>query len=232
MSARNSDVAFIGHLVNDFIIIDFEKKISRLGGIANCADSFADLDKKNEFTSKSIPLIYGDAIISIDTKSSEKFVHAEINRGGKSKFYKRYKKLLKNFRWTHVSYINKLDDFEYPKEGIVSVDLCAGPTILHMGQERCPDYIFVSTDEHSAQTISLQYGEKAKIISHNPYGCELFLNGEVKKRIYGQKNENLIVLGAGDHFASAFIYAKLKKKTDEKALEFADTKTRKWLLSQ
>lgn len=223
-----TDLLLIGHAVEDWIFEDDREPRQQFGGIYNVARGF----KKN--TSEHFkpvnpkisiePCSYGHAFIKIDRKNATKDVSASLN--DRHRQYKQF-----SSKWTHFSYFNEMHFFNIlKKEGILSADLCEGhePASLNIF-----DYVFCSIDEFNPTFLSAE-NRVPIIIAHSPEVVQIWNGGEKlwqSKPIREMKN--ICILGAGDFFASSFIFGKMYVEySDSESCEFAIKKTNNFLINK
>jgi len=210
------DITLYGHLTND-TIIDGDTTSMSLGGLYNCWRTFGELDKNLKLG--LMPTAIGTAEITINRKDSSRISKASLNET-----LLPYE--IKPAKISHVLYLNELQDVSFLSElkGMVSADLCKGKE-LNYDLLQYVDFLFVSQDEHDVQKLR----DKAHglIISHAPTGSVVFANNLNQPYMMHRTHmvENANVLGAGDMFASCFLYAIHKKWSLHGAIEFAHITT-------
>jgi hypothetical protein len=211
------DITLYGHLTND-TIIDGDKETMSLGGLYNCWRTFNELDRNLQVG--LMPTVVGTAEITIDRKTSTRTSKANLNET-----YLQTE--IKPSRISHVLYLNELEDTSFLPNlrGIVSADLCKGRE-LNYDLLKYVDYLFVSDDEHDVQKLK-DYSEGGLVISHTPRGSIIFSGNLVQPYLMHRTHmvEEANVLGAGDMFASCFLYAIHKKWSLHGAIEFAHITT-------
>jgi len=213
------DIALYGHLIVD-TIYDGNHKTMELGGLANMRRTFTKLD--NNLNLGIIPTVLGEADIFINRETSTRSSKANLNIN-KLNFE------IKDSSISHVLYINELEhtDFIQNLPGIITADCCKGKPI-NPNLLRYIDYLFVSDDEVS-DLETLKELTKGTIILHSPDGSIIYKDG-IEKHYHVDKNikiQNANVLGAGDMFASCFLFAIYNKI--ENAIDYAHTTTSKLL---
>lgn len=210
------DITLYGHLTND-TIIDGDTETMSLGGLYNCWRTFTELDKNLQIG--LMPTVVGSAEITIDRKTCTRTSKANLNET-----YLQTE--IKPSKISHVLYLNELEDTSFLPDlkGIVSADLCKGRE-LDYNLLQYVDFLFVSQDEHDVQKLR----DKAHglIISHAPTGSVVFANNLMQPYMMHRTHmvEEANVLGAGDMFASCFLYAIHKKWSLHGAIEFAHITT-------
>jgi len=209
------DIVIYGHLTIDTIFnINNNESICNkdLGGIVNNWIHFLKINKLN-YTIQIKPLYFGEAFIIIDKNKAERYSKCELN-------LKKYDIDFINTKWTHLMYLNYLnleEDTikEFQKHSkIISGDLCLNNEFNY---DLIPyiDFLFISEDEYNK--IDILKKPKQFFILHTPTSSKaisenITINIDEKElnenNIYKLKNVN--VLGAGDFFATSFIYKLLE----------------------
>jgi sugar/nucleoside kinase (ribokinase family) len=207
------DITLYGHLAID-TIHDGDKKTMSLGAMANMARTFKDIDAN--ISLGLCPTAIGEADIYIDRKESTRDSIANLNR------YE-YDSPIKPSHISHILYINQLTntDFISKLDGIVTADTCKGPKV-DVELLKYVDYLFVSYEElHDLDELAEH--TKGAVIIHTSVGSTVRINGE-KKAFFIDPSmfvKDANVLGAGDMFASCFLYDLLKSGSMESAIGYA-----------
>jgi len=209
------DIALYGHLVFD-TIVDGCKINSELGGIGNVWKSLKSFDA--DLSVYACPTVIGESTITIDRKNSKRTSESYLNMNTVEFTVERAK-------INHIAYINELMNTSFMPQltGTIFADICTGKP-LDVRTQAYVDYLFVSEEDlHLVNTKSF----KGKLVVHSPRrSCVGEHSYETPPENYV---ENANVLGAGDHFAACFMYAKLNDRTDEDSLVLSHTLTTKWL---
>jgi len=211
------DVAIYGHLVFD-TIFDKGKKVKDFGGIANVWRSFNYIDPKLEVY--VCPTDIGTAHITLHKEESERDGHSQLN-------IHKVDLSIQPAKYNHILYINELDDLEFISrlDGINTADICAGRELDSIVLPFL-DYIFVShEDKHLLPDLSDYNGV---VVYHSPKRS--YTNTGLE--YVAKENEyikGLNVLGAGDFFASCFIYAHMHERKDVDCLTLSHKLTTRWL---
>lgn len=208
-----SDLTIYGHLVVDRLYDDYKKR-NALGGIANCWRALSLLSP--EMSIEVQPLAVGEALIYIDRVHNQRISNAIINK--QSVPFEYY-----NSKMYHVAYLNDLKDLKFLRQlkGIVFADVCSSN--FDLGALQFVDYFFIS-DEDAEHDVTF-YGTLARkgAILHSSKGS-MFSDGKTIKQ-FSVPDEcyinNVNVLGAGDMFASSFIYGMYKNKSIDECIENA-----------
>lgn len=211
------DITLYGHLTND-TIFDGQIESMSLGGIANCWRALTDLD--SNMTIGMSPSALGEANIYIERKQCKRNSIAELNK-------ETFDIVIRPAKISHVAYLNELHDTSFIKDlqGATSADLCKGAEVNYELLKHF-DYVFVADDEgHDIEKIRWYSN---MVILHSSEGSVISA-GEIIQPPYivhkMHKVENANVLGAGDIFASCFLYAIHNKWSLDGAREFAHIKT-------
>jgi hypothetical protein len=211
------DITLYGHLTNDHIF-DGQDEYMSLGGIANCWRALSDLDMKMNIGLS--PSALGEANIYIERKQLKRNSIAELNK-------ETFEVKVKPSKMSHVLYLNELHDTSFIKElsGVLSADLCKGEEVKYELLKHF-DYVFVANDEdHDIEKIRWYSN---MVILHSPEGSVISVGEMIQPPYMVHKMhivENANVLGAGDMFASCFLYAIHNKWSLDGAREFAHIKT-------
>ena len=213
------DITLYGHLTVD-TIFDGNSQKRTLGAMANMWRTFSHI-KDDALKVALSPTAYGEALIYIDRDNSSRTSNANLNK--RTQYAK-----LRESKISHVLYINELPklDFLSKLSGIVSADTCAGKDV-DLSLLKYIDYLFISDDD-AGQIDQIICHTKGITILHSPTGSIIF-EGQNKIFEYQVPKQymvnNVNVLGAGDMFASYFLYATLRQQELRSAIEFAHTHT-------
>ena len=211
------DITLYGHLTNDHIF-DGEVESMSLGGIANCWRALTHLDDKLSIGIS--PSALGEANIYVERKQLKRNSIAELNK-------ETFDIVIRPSKISHVLYLNELHDTSFIERlnGVTSADLCKGAEVNYELLKHF-DYVFVADDEgHDIEKIRWYSN---MVIVHSPEGSvisvgELIQPPHLVHKMHRVENAN--VLGAGDMFASCFLYAIHNKWSLDGAREFAHIKT-------
>jgi len=213
------DITLYGHLTVD-TIFDGNTQKRTLGAMANMWRTFSHIQDNSLKISLS-PTACGEALIYIDREDCSRTSNANLNK------YLQDAKI-KESKISHILYLNELPKLEFlPKlSGIISADTCAGRN-LNLDLLPYIDYLFIS-DEDASQIDQILSHMKGITILHSPTGSSVFKDQNQVfvyqiPEIYMVKKVN--VLGAGDMFASYFLYALLRQHTLKSAIKFAHIHT-------
>ena len=212
------DISLYGHLTVD-TILDGESERKTLGSIANVWKALLEIDSTLKIGLS--PIDIGEALIYIDKQSAQRYSKASLN------LRKNSPKIIQA-KINHLVYLNEMSDTEFILEldGIVAADVCSGKR-LNKDILKYVDYLFIS-DEDVDDFQTLVEATKGWVILHSSTGS-IFSNG-TEKYSYNIPEEkhlkNVNVLGAGDTFASCFLYKLLGGTGNiQDWIEFAHLKT-------
>ena len=202
------DVALHGHLTID-TIVDDTRETKTLGSMANVWKSLVTLDPSLRVGIS--PIHIGEALIYVDHDSSRRYSKGALN-------LKTLRPRIQTAKIHHITYINEIDDLEFIKslDGIVCADVCAGKP-LRGDIINYIDYLFIS-DEDSNNLNELVKGTKGWVVQHGSTWSWV-TDGHVvcEYNLPREKHlSNVNVLGAGDTFASCFLYKLLRGEGDIK----------------
>lgn len=193
------DISLYGHLTLD-TIVDGENTYTKLGAMANMWRTFARFGQNVKLG--VYPTSFAEAMIYIDRDNCKRHSTGMIIQKN------REAKILQS-NISHVLYLNELPGAEYISQltGIVSADLCTGKKINDK-LLKYVDYLFVSKEDlKRPTTISKKF--QGYMIAHDPYGSDIYYEGDLLNSYKMPESafvENANVLGAGDIFASCFLY--------------------------
>ena len=218
------DIALYGHLTIDRIFDGFEER-QTLGAMANMWRTFKliapDLDIG------LTPTSIGEAMVYIDRDSSTRYSNFVPD-------IKTNKPIIKESKISHAMYINKLLDISWLKDlkGIISADVCAGPRV-DASLLQYVDYFFIADEDAYADLSTMCKDTKGYVILHtNKSSVVSDGTNETKYKI----EENMFVeksnvLGAGDMFASSFLYALNNNMSIEQIQKYAHETTSRLITS-
>jgi sugar/nucleoside kinase (ribokinase family) len=213
------DVTLYGHLTIDTILED-TKQVQTLGSMANVWKSLLEID--NSIKIGLSPIDIGEALIYIDKEKSQRYSKATLN-------LKSFHPKIISSKINHLIYINEMTNTDFIKDldGIVTADICPGKK-LNLNLLQYIDYLFIS-DEDVDDLVELENHIRGYIILHSSTSS-FVTNGFDDFEYHLPKEmilQNVNVLGAGDIFASCFLYKLLREsKQDIKNwIEFAHIKT-------
>jgi len=212
------DITLYGHLTND-TIFEGQSETMALGGIANCWKALSTIDSNLDVG--LVPLTLGEANIYIERKECKRSSIAELNK-------EIFDPRIKESKISHIMYINELPsmDFITDLRGIVSADTCKGTTLKDKNLLQYIDYLFVA-DEDGQDIDFLRENVRGCVILHTPEYSKILTKEKETTFVVPEdwKVQNVNVLGAGDFFASSFLYAIHKGWTKEVAAHWAHSIT-------
>ena len=194
------DITLYGHLTVDRIFDGFEET-QTLGAMANMWRTFKliapDLDIG------LVPTSIGEAMVYLDRDSCTRYSNFVPD-------IKTNAPIIQQSKISHAMYINKLLDVSWLKDlkGTISADVCAGPKV-DSGLLQYVDYFFIADEDaySDLKTICkdtkgfvILHTNKSSVISDGRYENKY----EIDQSLFVPKSN---VLGAGDMFASSFLYA-------------------------
>ena len=212
------DITIYGHLFND-TIYDGQLETMALGGIANCWKALNDIDANLSIGLS--PTALCEANIYIERTHSKRNSIPSFN-------LEVFEPRIKESKISHILYLNELPtvDFIASLDGIISADTCKGSEIKNPNVLQFIDYLFVADDD--GQDIDfLRKNVKGHVILHSPTYSRVLRKATDTKFDVPDKwiLKNVNVLGAGDFFASSFLYAIHKGWTLEGAVQAAHCTT-------
>lgn len=213
------DISLYGHLTID-TIIDGDSEKKSLGSMANVWKSLLEIDPSLNIGLS--PIDIGQALIYIDKLAAQRYSKANLN-------LVQHKVKIFDSKIHHLIYLNEMtnNDFISSLGGIISADICTGKSV-NKDLLKFIDYLFISDEDIENDLESYISATKGYVIMHSPSGS-IVTNG-VDEFFYKLPEEMMLrgvnVLGAGDTFASCFLYKLLKNEGDiHNWIEFAHLKT-------
>ena len=212
------DISLYGHLTVD-TLLDGETEKKTLGSIANVWKALVELDSSINIGLS--PIDIGQALIYIDKKAATRVGKASLN-------LKKFAPKIIESKVHHILYLNEISDTAFipALDGIITADICPGKSIRKELLQNI-DYLFIS-DEDCDDFDALVEATKGWVILHSATGS-ICSNG--KDEFFWKLNEddilkNVNVLGAGDIFASCFLYKLLGEDADIRHwIEYSHLKT-------
>tara|TARA_B100000424_G_scaffold214729_1_gene172537 strand:- start:7160 stop:7837 length:678 start_codon:yes stop_codon:yes gene_type:complete len=194
------DITLYGHLTVDRIFDGFEEK-QTLGAMANMWRTFKLIAPNLDIG--LIPTSIGEAMVYLDRDNCTRYSNFVPD-------LKTNKPIIKQSKISHAMYINKLLDVSWLSDlpGIVSADVCAGPKVDRTLLQYV-DYFFIADEDAYADLKTMCKDTKGYVILHTNKSSvmsdgryeNLF---KIEEEMFVPKSN---VLGAGDMFASSFLYA-------------------------
>ena len=193
------DITLYGHLTVDRIFDGFEEK-QTLGAMANMWRTFKQIAP--DLDVGLVPTSIGEAMVYIDRQSCTRYSNFVPD-------LKTNSPIIKETKISHAMYINKLLDISWLKDltGIISADVCAGPKV-DTSLLQYIDYFFIADEDAYADLSTMCKDTKGHVILHTNKSS-IVSDGTaehsftIDEDLFVQKSN---VLGAGDMFASSFLY--------------------------
>jgi hypothetical protein len=213
------DISLYGHLTID-TILDGNSEKKQLGSMANVWKSLLDVDPTLNIGLS--PIDVGQALVYIDRLASQRYSKASLN-------LVQHRAKIFESKIHHLIYLNEMTihDFIPALDGIVTADVCTGKSV-NKDLLKHIDYLFISDEDMESDLSDYADATKGYVILHSSSGS-IISNGE--EEFFYKLPEDLIlkgvnVLGAGDTFASCFLYKLLRNEGDIHSwIEFAHLKT-------
>jgi len=213
------DISLYGHLTID-TILDGNSEKKQLGSMANVWKSLLDVDSTLNIGLS--PIDVGQALVYIDRLASQRYSKASLN-------LVQHRAKIFESKIHHLIYLNEMTihDFIPALDGIVTADVCTGKSV-NKDLLKHIDYLFISDEDMESDLSDYADATKGYVILHSSSGS-IISNGE--EEFFYKLPEDLIlkgvnVLGAGDTFASCFLYKLLRNEGDIHSwIEFAHLKT-------
>jgi hypothetical protein len=197
------DIALYGHLTIDTILDgDTEKKT--LGSMANVWKALLELDATLDIGLS--PIDVGQALIYVDKPAAQRYSKVNLS------LVEHQVKMMSS-KISHLIYLNEMTrhDFIPALDGIVTADICPGKPV-NKEMLQYVDYLFISDEDIRGGLSELTESTKGWVILHSASGS-VVSNGE-EEFFYKLPEELMLkdvnVLGAGDIFASCFLYKLLE----------------------
>ena len=194
------DITLYGHLTVDRIFDGFEEK-QTLGAMANMWRTFKLIAPNLDIG--LIPTSIGEAMVYLDRDNCTRYSNFVPD-------LKTNKPIIKQSKISHAMYINKLLDVSWLSDlpGIVSADICAGPKVDRTLLQYV-DYFFIADEDAYADLKTMCKDTKGYVILHTNKSSVMsdgrYENSfKIEEEMFVPKSN---VLGAGDMFASSFLYA-------------------------
>tara|TARA_A100001201_G_scaffold14675_1_gene17835 strand:+ start:4347 stop:5018 length:672 start_codon:yes stop_codon:yes gene_type:complete len=197
------DIALYGHLTIDTILDgDTEKKT--LGSMANVWKALLELDATLDIGLS--PIDVGQALIYVDKPAAQRYSKVNLS------LVEHQVKMMSS-KISHLIYLNEMTrhDFIPALDGIITADICPGKSV-NKEMLQYVDYLFISDEDIKGSLSEYTNATKGWVILHSASGS-VVSNGE-EEFFYKLPEELMLkdvnVLGAGDIFASCFLYKLLE----------------------
>ena len=213
------DISLYGHLTIDTITDgDTEKK--SLGSIANVWKALLMVDPTLDIGLS--PIDVGQALIYVDKPAAQRYSKVNLS-------LVQHKAKIFESKINHLIYLNEMTkhDFIPALSGIISADICPGKPV-NKDLLSFVDYLFISDEDIDCDLSDLASITQGWVILHSSSGS-IVSNGD-EEFFYKLPEELMLkdvnVLGAGDTFASCFLYKLLRNEGDIRTwIEFSHLKT-------
>ena len=209
------DLVIYGNLTKD-IIIDIDNlstKQTSIGGIINSWFHFKKINKNN-YLIDFIPMTYGESVILLE--NNKRFSKSNLN-------LKMIDYNIVKSKISHIMYLNDIENLDIDKiikikekSTYLSADTCSSSenSTINIEYLKYIDFLFISEDEFIFNKELYLNNISGFIITHYPTGSNIYFpkinNITITEKDLEKENiyfkEKCNVLGAGDCFASAFIY--------------------------
>ena len=193
------DITLYGHLTVDKIFDGFVEK-QTLGAMANMWRTWKLIAP--DLNIGLVPTSVGEALIYVDRESCTRYSNFVSD-------IKVNKPIIKESKMSHALYINKLPDVSWLADltGTISADVCAGPKVDTNLLQNI-DYLFIADEDAYADLKTMCKDTKGYVILHTNKSSVIsdgrYENTfKIDEEMFVPKSN---VLGAGDMFASSFLY--------------------------
>lgn len=213
------DIALYGHLTID-TITDGDTERKTLGSMANVWKALLEIDATLDVGLS--PIDVGQALIYIDKPAAQRYSKVNLS-------LVQHQVKMMSSKVSHLIYLNELTrhDFIPALDGIITADICPGKPV-NKDLLQYVDYLFISDEDIRGGLAEYTDATKGWVILHSASGS-VVSNGEDEffyKLPEDLMLKNVNVLGAGDIFASCFLYKLLQEQGDIHTwIEFAHLTT-------
>lgn len=213
------DISLYGHLTID-TILDGVKERKSLGSMANVWKALLELDATLDIALS--PIDVGQALIYVDKPAAQRYSKVNLS-------LVQHQAKIFNSKIHHLIYLNEMTrhDFIPALDGVITADICPGKSV-NKELLKYVDYLFISDEDIDGGLSEYTEATKGWVILHSASGS-VVSNGE--NEFFFKLPEELMlrdvnVLGAGDTFASCFLYKLLRSEGDiHNWIEFSHLKT-------
>lgn len=218
------DITLYGHLTVDRIF-DGCDETQTVGAMANMWRTFKQIAP--ELDIGLVPTSIGEALIYVDRESCTRYSNFVPDLKTKNP-------LIHESKISHAMYINILPDVTWLNQlkGKISADVCAGTKVDSTMLQHI-DYFFIADEDAYSDLSTMCKDTKGYVILHTNKGS-VISDGRYESKytlddsLFVPKSN---VLGAGDMFASSFLYGiHLGLQTDQ-VQQFAHETTSKLIKS-
>jgi len=213
------DISLYGHLTID-TILDGDSEKKSLGSMANVWKSLLEIDPTLNIGLS--PIDIGQALVYVDKPAAQRYSKANLN-------LVQHKVKIFESKIHHLIYLNEItiNDFIPALDGIITADICPGKSV-NKELLKFVDYLFISDEDIDSDLTDYVGATKGYVVLHSSTGS-VVSDGE--NEFFYKLPEELVlkgvnVLGAGDTFASCFLYKLLRNEGNIHSwIEFAHLKT-------
>ena len=213
------DISLYGHLTID-TILDGDSEKKSLGSMANVWKSLLEIDPTLNIGLS--PIDIGQALVYVDKPAAQRYSKANLN-------LVQHKVKIFESKIHHLIYLNEItiNDFIPALDGIITADICPGKSV-NKELLKFVDYLFISDEDIDSDLVDYVEATKGYVVLHSSTGS-VVSDGE-NEFFYKLPEELTLkgvnVLGAGDTFASCFLYKLLRNEGNIHSwIEFAHLKT-------
>ena len=213
------DISLYGHLTID-TILDGNSEKKSLGSMANVWKSLLEIDSTLNIGLS--PIDVGQALVYIDKPAAQRYSKTNLN-------LVQHKAKIFESKIHHLIYLNEMSvyDFIPVLDGTITADICPGKPV-NKDLLKYVDYLFISDEDIEGDLSDYVDATRGYVVLHSSFGS-VVLNGD-DQFFYKLPKELMLkgvnVLGAGDTFASCFLYKLLRNVGDiHNWIEFAHLKT-------
>lgn len=213
------DISLYGHLTID-TIVEGNNERKTLGSMANVWKALLELDPTLDIGLS--PIDVGQALIYIDKPAAQRYSKVQLS------LVQHQAKIISS-KVNHLIYLNEMTrhDFIPALDGIITADICPGKPVNKDILSHV-DYLFISDEDIVGDLSEYASATKGWVILHSSSGS--FVSNGTDEFFYKLPEEMMLkdvnVLGAGDIFASCFLYKLLQAKDDIRDwIEFSHLKT-------
>ena len=218
------DITLYGHLTVDRIFDGFEER-QTLGAMANMWRTFKQIAPDLDIG--LIPTSIGEAMVYVDRESCTRYSNFVPD-------IKTNTPIIQQSKISHALYINKLLDVSWLPNltGKISADVCAGQKV-DTNLLQYVDYFFIADEDAYGDLSTMCKDTKGYVILHTNKSS-VVSNGttetsyKIDDSLFVEKSN---VLGAGDMFASSFLYGLNKEDPIEQIQKYAHETTSKLITS-
>jgi hypothetical protein len=213
------DISLYGHLTID-TITDGDSERKTLGSMANVWHALVGIDPTLDIGLS--PIDVGHALIYVDKPARARYSKVQLS-------LVQHRAKIFDSQIHHLIYLNEMTrhDFISSLSGIITADICPGKSV-NKDLLNYVDYLFISDEDIEGSLSGYTETIKGWVVLHSAFGS-VVSNGE-REFSYKLPKELMLkdanVLGAGDIFASCFMYKLLRGEGDiHDWVEFSHLKT-------